>query len=255
MMKQIETVVWEPIPDKPNYVTKKSNRKVGEVFLELEMALKEAGLYPDEYLLLNSKFKDENMLCPEFSDVICYAQWGTNEGIYLEVDIVFLNENNNTYERANFATGKSLKEDKNSYDRMQYTAGYIYKLFMGNHQVSPRYRIVSKCEPTLREQVDCKILREYEEYLREIFVIKQCESATVAEEVGIRSLIIANYNKCELTDDKLSELLAVDNSLELLTKICRHVLEPDSFEITDTICACDSFEAELKRKGYSADEK
>lgn len=28
-MKRIETVVWEPIPDKPNYVTKKGPRMAG----------------------------------------------------------------------------------------------------------------------------------------------------------------------------------------------------------------------------------
>ena len=135
-MERIETVIWEPVPDKPNYVTKKGARKVREVFSELKAALESAGLLPDEYFILDSDFVDENMDCPEFCDVICYAQWGSNEGIYLELDVVYLNEQDTTYVRKNFATGKTLAEDGRSYDRMQYIAGYIYKLFMGGKTVN-----------------------------------------------------------------------------------------------------------------------
>lgn len=117
-MKRIETVVWEPVPDKPNYVTKKGARKVREVFSELEAELKSAGLLPDEYFILDRDFADESMDCPEFCDVICYAQWGSNEGVYLEMDVVYLNEQDTTYVRKNFATGKTLAEDGKSYDRI-----------------------------------------------------------------------------------------------------------------------------------------
>ena len=59
-MKRIETVVWEPVPDKPNYVTKKGARKVREVFSELEAELKSAGLLPDEYFILDRDFADDH---------------------------------------------------------------------------------------------------------------------------------------------------------------------------------------------------
>lgn len=244
-MERIETVVWEPVPDKPNYVTKKGRRKVREVFAELEAALKAAGLYPEDYFTLSNDFTDENMDCPEFCDVICYAQWGGSEGIYLEMEIVFLNEQDNTYVRKNFATGKTLAEDGNSYDRMQYIAGYIYKLFMGERMVPLRYMIVGQQELPLREQLHRRLLLEYNSYIRDIFVHKQQNPAENGDEVGIRSLVLHNVMKCELPEEKIQELLDSDNALELLTKICRHVLEPDSFEITDTICSCSSFTSEL----------
>ena len=161
-MKRIETVVWEPVPDKPNYVTKKGARKVREVFSELKAALESVGLLPDEYFILDSDFADENMDCPEFCDVICYAQWGSNEGIYLEMDVVYLNEQDTTYVRKNFATGKTLAEDGRSYDRMQYIAGYIYKLFMGDRITPLRYMIVGKQELPLREQLHQRLLMEYD---------------------------------------------------------------------------------------------
>lgn len=253
-MKRIETVVWEPIPDKPNYVTKKGTRKVREVFSELKTALESAGLLPDEYFLLDSDFADENKDCPEFCDVICYAQWGGNEGIYLEMDIVFLNEQNNTYERKNFATGKTLSDDGRSYDRMQYIAGYIYKLFMGEKITPMRYMIVSQKEFSLREQLHQRLRLEYESYIRNVFVHKPLDVADNGAEVGIRSLVLHNALRCELPEEKIQELLDSDNALELLTKICRHVLEPDSFEITDTICACASFASELQHREKLMDE-
>ncbi len=256
-MERIETVAWEPIPDKPDYVRKRGPRKVSDVFAELEAALKSANLYPDEYFVLDKDFADENMLCPEFEDVICYAQWGGNEGIYLEVDIVYRNEETDTYVRKNFATGKTLSDDSRSYDRMQYIAGYIYKLFMGDKQIPARYMIVGKKEVGLREQLHARILMEYESYVKNIFVHKPLNPADNGAELAIRSLVLHNLFKCELPDEKMRELLDSDDSLELLTKICRHVLEADSFEISDTICACLSFKHELeaqeKRHGEARD--
>lgn len=254
-MKRIETVVWEPVPDKPNYVTKKGARKVREVFSELEAELKSAGLLPDEYFILDRDFADENMDCPEFCDVICYAQWGSNEGIYLEMDVVYLNEQDTTYVRKNFATGKTLAEDGKSYDRMQYIAGYIYKLFMGDRVTPLRYMIVGKQEQPLREQLHQRLLLEYDSYIRDIFVHKPLDPAENGAEVGIRSLVLHNVMKCELPEEKIQELLDSDNALELLTKICRHVLEPDSFEITDTICACASFASELQHREEIIEEE
>lgn len=253
-MERIETVVWEPIPNKPCYVTKKGPRKVQEVFTELEAALKAVGLYPDEYFLLDREFADENMDCPEFCDVICYAQWGGNEGIYLEMDVVFLNERNNTYERKNFATGKTLADDGRSYDRMQYIAGYIYKLFMGERITPMRYMIAGQKEFSLREQLHQRLRLEYDSYICNIFVHKPKDPAENGAEIGLRSLVLHNIMKCELPEEKIRELLGSDNALELLTKICRHVLESDSFEITDTICACSSFASELRHSKKSADE-
>lgn len=247
-MERIETVVWEPVPDKPNYVTKKGPRKVREVFSELKAALESVGLLPDEYFILDSDFADENMDCPEFCDVICYAQWGGNEGIYLEMDIVYLNDQDNAYVRKNFATGKTLAEDGKSYDRMQYIAGYIYKLFMGEKITPLRYMIVGQQESTLREQLHQRLLLEYDSYIRNIFVHKPKGPAENGAEIGLRSLVLYNVMKCELPEEKIQELLDSDNALELLTKICRHVLEPDSFEITDTICACASFASELQQQ-------
>lgn len=83
-MKEIETRIWEPVPEKPGMVRIVSRRKALDVFHDLEEALREADLYPDDYLLIGSEFDNENAEMPEMSDLICYAQWGNNEGICVD---------------------------------------------------------------------------------------------------------------------------------------------------------------------------
>ena len=84
-MKHIETNIFELIQDKPRMVRIIGRRKAVDVFAELESALKEANLLPDEYFLLDNKFEDENRLVPDLRDVICYANRDGSEGIYLDV--------------------------------------------------------------------------------------------------------------------------------------------------------------------------
>ena len=194
-MKEIETRIWEPVPEKPSMARIVSRRKALDVFHDLEEALREADLYPDDYLLIGSEFDNENAEMPEMSDLICYAQWGNNEGIYLEVIIVTLDKEKNCYVRKSFATGKTLAEDSASYDRMQYIAGYIYKLFFGSHQQSPRYLLIRN-EKADRETLMSKIHEEYREYLMTNFVHRNEDYDAIAEEVGLRSLIVHELPKC-----------------------------------------------------------
>ncbi len=102
-------------------------RKIGDIFDELCKYLKKENIYPDEYFLLNSELK-RDALIPKIQDVICYAQWGGSEGVYLEVKLV-VEKNNRQYIMIEFATGKTLGETSADYDRMQYIAGRIYKAF------------------------------------------------------------------------------------------------------------------------------
>lgn len=251
-MKEIETCIWEEISENPGRVKLVSRRKALDVFHDLEEALREADLYPDEYFLIGSEFDNEKADMPEMSDLICYAQWGNNEGIYLEVVIVTLDKAKNCYVRKSFATGKTLAEDSASYDRMQYIAGYIYKLFFGSHQQSPRYLLIRN-EKADRETLMSKIHEEYREYLMTNFVHRNEDYDAIAEEVGLRSLIVHELPKCLIPEGKIEELLSCENALDLLTKLCKPVLEPTAFEINDMISSCDSIAGELERRSSKQD--
>lgn len=247
MKKIIATQNWEIVPDKPGLIQVVSQRKAVEVFHDLEDALRAADLYPDDYFNLDSDFADENVDFPEIRDIYSYAQWGTNEGIYLEVELIVYDAATHRSERKHFATGKTLAEDSASYDRMQYIAGYIYKLITGDAQTAARYILVGKEESKLRALYS-KVHAEYREYLLQNLVHKQRDLADVAQGIGLRSMIIHELPKCILPEDKQEELLQSENALDLLTKICEPVLVPDAFEINDMISSCDSFAAELERR-------
>lgn len=246
-MKIIDTQNWESVPDKPGLIRVVSRRKAVEVFRELVDALCSENLCPDEYFDLDNDFRDEKIDFPEIRDLYCYAQWGTSEGIYLEVELIVYNEATRCCERKHFATGKTLAEDSASYDRMQYIAGYIYKLFAGSNQTPARYILVKNTEKDW-QTLQAKIREEYREYLLRNLVHKQSELSEVAQEIGLRSMIVHVLPKCALPEDKLEELLQSDNALELLTKNCKPILEADAFEINDMISSCTSFADELARR-------
>lgn len=243
-MKHIETNIFELIQDKPRMVRIIGRRKAVDVFAELESALKEANLLPDEYFLLDNKFEDENRLVPDLRDVICYANRDGSESIYLDVYLCGYDDVTDKCQRFHFATGKTLREDSYAFDRMQYIAGYIYKLFEGFGQQSSRYVLQAKNKEVQRDTLMEKIRTEYLDYLKNVFVHNFSDPADVGFEVGIRSMIVSELPNCTLSEDKVNELYYADNSLDVLTKKCFHITKADKFEINDTISSCKSFNEE-----------
>ena len=245
-MKIIQTQNWETVPDHPNLIRPVSQRKAREVFRELEDALRDAELYPDEYFLLDREFDDENAEFPVARDIVCYAQWGGNEGIYLEVELLVFDENSKAYRRKNFVTGKTLAEDTASFDRMQYIAGYVYKLFAGEHQTPARYVLVENEKKNL-ETLFTRVAREYREYLLANLVHKQMELDEVTDQIALRSAIVHELPKCLLPEDKVKELIESENALDILAKICVDIVEWDADSINEMVSSCDSFHNELER--------
>lgn len=252
-MKLIETQIWEPVPEKPGYVRCVGQRKAKEVFNELELSLKEVGLYPDEYFLIDRDFDCDDMEFPPLEDFYCYAQWGGSEGIYIEVDLVTQDQATKTYKRKNFATGKTLMEDGDSFDRMQYIAGYIYKLFMGEKNTPARYIMIPGEKKKNFKTLQNQLHQEYIALLKDKLVHKKDTPQDTAE-VALKSMIISVLPDCYFSDEKIKELLDSGNALDLLYELCKSILEHDAFEINDMISCCISFADEIKRKKKTTDE-
>ena len=241
-MKHIETNIFEQVEDRPGMERIVGRKKAVDVFAELESALKEANLLPDEYFLLDDKFEDENRLIPDLEGVICYANWGGSEGIYLDVYLCGYDDVTDKCQRFHFATGKTLREDSYAFDRMQYIAGYIYKLFEGFGQQSSRYVLQAKNKEVQRDTLMEKIRMEYLDYLKNVLVHNFSDPADVGFEVGIRSMIVSELPNCTLPEDKVNELYYADNSLDVLTKKCFNIARADVLKINDTISSCKSFD-------------
>lgn len=241
-MKRIETNIFEQVEDRPGMVRIVGRKKAVDVFAELESALKEANLLPDDYFLLDAHFKDEKCLIPALRDVVCYANWGESEGIYLDVYLCGYDDVTDKHQSFHFATGKTLCEDSYAFDRMQYIAGYIYNLFEGFGQQSSRYVLQAKNKEVQRDTLMEKIRMEYLVYLKNVFVHNFSDPADVGFEVGIRSMIVSELPNCTLSEDKVNELYYADNSLDVLTKMCFNIAKADKLEINDIISSCKSFD-------------
>lgn len=113
----IEVDKYEPHPEKQGWVRHVGMRTYGEVYRELEAHLKEMDMMPDEYFSssydLRHKDKDE---LPDFSEALCHVNFGSNEGIYL--DIVLATYSNDGPEFVRFATGKTLSCDVEAFYKM-----------------------------------------------------------------------------------------------------------------------------------------
>lgn len=140
----INTEIWEPVPEKPGYVQAVGQRKTEDVFRELLEFLQKEKLMPEEYFLMSAGFAQRYPLFPKTDDFRCYAQWGASEGIYLEVELLVRNEGVGKMEAIPFATGKTLDESPEGYDRMQYIAGRIYRVFTSDDYVPQQTREMQK---------------------------------------------------------------------------------------------------------------
>ena len=247
-MCQIETEIWIPNEEKKGWLKYVGQRKAAEVFRELEEALKKEGLYPPEYFSLSHKFPyNGNELFPQMADLHCYAHWGSNEGIYINVEILHYNTEIEKYETISFATGKSLGESIEEFDRMQYIAGYIYRLFMGDGRIRSRYIRLEKHETAKNQYALVRRVEvEAVEMLKKKMYKEGEEPQKYAAEAALKLMIMERLTKCHLPEHKIEELYNHENILDYLCTICKPIMEANAYEIEDILMSSRSFSLEEK---------
>lgn len=243
-MCMIETQIWEEVPEKKGYVRYVGQRKMAEVFSELEAYLKKENLYPDEYFLLSDERPEAEF--PR-GDIRCYAQWGSSEGIYLELEVLAAATKDKPARWINIASGKTLAQTAEAYDRMQYIAGKIYKAFCGDNFQSPRYIILdNKGDPEITyERLMSKLETELSDYMRRELLHKQLPVGDVSRKLGMMLTILSVIREprvyADLPQDKVEQLYDIENVLEVLCDMCASVSEADLFEIGDIIASAPTF--------------
>ncbi len=234
-MNTIKTDIWEQHPEKQGCLRYVKQRKASEVFLELENYLKSENLYPDEYFLLNRNYDDSKCDFPKFTDIICYAQWGGNEGVYLEVELLLYNESSKSYNRSVFATGKTLGESKEAFERMQYIAAQIYMAFMDDRFQSGRYVVADKSPMKNVRSLKNKLNFEMKNYINHKLLRESLTASEIAKKLGTMSLILDVITTMNMSDAKVVELLKKDNVLESLGELCDAAIGVAQFEIKERI--------------------
>ena len=115
----------------------------GECFTLLKNHLEETGLMPDEYFSLTWNVA-ESMELPDYRKAVCSVDWGSSEGIYLDISLEYMED----HERKSMKmiVGKTLGTSGEDYMIMSRIAaecalmlngeGYIYKVPEESYQFS-----------------------------------------------------------------------------------------------------------------------
>ena len=140
-MKPIELERWMPSASDPCALEYAGQRTAREVFEELKHRLEDLGYLPDEYFLLDSRWKDGQEI-PKGADIFCATDYGASEGIYVDVYLNWREDGRPITE--DFITGKTLGENGKDLDRMFLIASAITKAFHGDRTTYERYTPLGK---------------------------------------------------------------------------------------------------------------
>lgn len=216
-------------------------RTFQEVFNDIKKILTEEGLCPEEYFTLSyptSCHADESF--PEISGLFCNAQWGGSEGIYLDIAMNVFDSEEKKYKQISFITGKTLSESEDAFDRMQYIGGYIYRLLMGDGTVRVRYILLHNPRRD-KASLDEKLNYEFINLMKKHLYSQKEDSVIDIEELALKAMILKAVTANPLGEDKLKQLLAAENALDILYHLCKPVMSATLYEIEDIIASVDTF--------------
>ena len=148
-IKTIEVDLYEEV----NVNGSKRYKQVGmlspkEIFSQLKKHLEQNNLLPDEYFLSKDRYWNESTQMPQYSKAECVVDYGDNEGIYLDIVMVYLDEDK-SIKRFPFATGKTLGESGNDYLRMSRIAAECDLMLNGRGKVIEVIEEPNKTETAL----------------------------------------------------------------------------------------------------------
>lgn len=124
-MNTIELEHWKPSIADPRRMEYVGQPTAQEVFEELKYRLGSTGYLPDEYFLIDSEWENGQEI-PKDADIFCTTDYGTSEGVYLDVYLKWYDKEQNKSITKTFITGKTLGENGNDLDRMPYTRQSIW---------------------------------------------------------------------------------------------------------------------------------
>ncbi len=144
-MDIIELERWKPSEANPHKLEYAGQPTAQEVFEELKHRLEGMGYLPDEYFLMDSHWENGREI-PRDADIFCTTDYGSSEGVYLDVYLKWYDENQKKSITSSFITGKTLGENGSDLDRMFLISSAITKTFHGDHATHARYMKVGGVE-------------------------------------------------------------------------------------------------------------
>lgn len=144
-MEIIEFEKRTPSVEDPHKREYAGQRAAQEVFEELKHRLESQGYLPDEYLLLDPHWENGREI-PRNADIFCTTDYGSSEGVYLDVYLKWYDEQQKKSITKSFITGKTLGENGDDLDRMFLISSAITKAFHGDHTTPARFMKIGGVE-------------------------------------------------------------------------------------------------------------
>lgn len=220
-MRAVATEIWEDglNDEQLHYIGQRSGKTV---FKEMYDILEQEQLIPDEGFRLGREF-DYGIIneFPKQYNLHCFVRWGGCEGIY--IDVILTPQGDQAAERESicFATGKTLDESEEAFDRMVYLGGYIYRLFNGNGIHRPRHAINDSDEINRKYMLLLKKANdEFTLFLKHTIYQQNRSLVDYELEVSKKANALDKFakNKLHFTLTQMNRLLEKDNFLDYLCK-------------------------------------
>jgi hypothetical protein len=211
---------WEPTKDDSRKMEYAGQRTAQEVYQELKYRLKNNGLLPDEYFLMDSDWNNGREI-PKGADIFCATDYGGCEGIYLDVYLKW-HENNKPIIKS-FITGKTLGESGSDLDRMFLISSAITKAFHGEKLKSDS--MILHLNPSEQQLFINALVEQRERLVEQTDGVEQLlrrmtgSITAYMDTVGQRPLHISDYDKT---------ILAIrDGELETFQALLPKVMDRD----------------------------
>ena len=131
-LRTLEVDKWEP-SERKGMVKHAGMISPQEAFDALKKHLDDAGLLPDEYFLPGLWRYENKAQLPDYRQANCCVNWGGSEGIYLDISLLY--SENNEIKYFDFASGKTLGREGDDFLRMSRIAAECSMMLNGRGSI------------------------------------------------------------------------------------------------------------------------
>lgn len=188
--------------------------KAQDAFDALEDHLERVGLLPDEYFLPGLFTKGEEL--PNYYEAICNTNWGGNEGIYIDISLLYREEDRGPLKFFKLATGKTLSSSGDAFVHMSRIAAECSMMLNG---FGARVKVTETEQDVERRLESCvNMVCKYKNFTDEQRVVIRS-----GFEQGLSVEEVKTYGMLELSPEEmekaLSDLIKDKNTVSLADKV------------------------------------
>lgn len=209
----LDTQIYEPAGD-GIHLKLVGMMKAQDAFNALEKHLESVGLLPDEYFSPGIFPKGAEL--PNYYEAICSTNWGSNEGIFIDISLMYREADRGPMEFFKLATGKTLSSSGDDFVHMSRIAAECSMMLNGFGALVKVNETVQDVERRLESCVNmvCKYKN---------FTDEQRAVIRSGFEQGLSVDEVKPYAKLELSpkeiENALSDLIKDKNGVPLANKL------------------------------------